>query len=341
MLSFASDYTEGAHESILRRLAETNMEQLPGYGADPHCASAREKIRRACGLPEADVRFLVGGTQTNQIVISALLARHEGVIAPDTGHISLHEAGAIEYTGHKVLPLPHREGKIVAEAVERFMATFAADLNNEHMVHPGMVYISWPSEYGTLYGRAELEALARACRKRRLPLFIDGARLAYGLACPRADLTLADIARLADVFTIGGTKCGALCGEAVVFPGGDAPRHFTTLVKQQGGLLAKGRLLGIQFDALFTDGLYERLGRRAVETADRLRALFAEKGYRLYIDSPTNQIFPVLENAHMKRLAEQVAFSFWERADETHSVARFATSWATKPESVEQLAAIL
>lgn len=341
MLSFASDYTEGAHESILRRLAETNMEQVPGYGADPYCASAREKIRRECCLPEADVRFLVGGTQTNQIVISALLARHEGVIAPDTGHISLHEAGAIEYTGHKVLPLPHREGKIAAEALERFMANFAADLNNEHMVHPGMVYISWPSEYGTLYGRAELEALARTCRKWRLPLFIDGARLAYGLACPRADLNMADIARLADVFTIGGTKCGALCGEAVVFPRGDAPRHFTTLVKQQGGLLAKGRLLGIQFDTLFTDGLYERLGRHAVETADRLRALFAEKGYRLYVDSPTNQIFPVLDNEQERRLAARAAFSFWERLDDTRIVARFATSWATRPESLEALAALL
>ncbi len=341
MLSFASDYLEGAHESILQRLAASNLDQVSGYGTDPFCASAREKIRQACAQPKADVRFLAGGTQTNQIVISALLARHEGVIAPESGHISTHEAGAIEYTGHKVLTLPQQEGKISAEAVDRYMESFYADRNHEHMVHPGMVSLAWPSEYGTLYSRVELEALSRVCRKHRLPLFLDGARLGYGLACPAADLDMADIARLADVFTIGGTKCGALCGEAVVFPKGDAPRHFTTLIKQQGGLLAKGRLLGIQFDALFTDGLYERLGGHAIAMADRLRALFTDKGYTFFLASPTNQIFLVLENEQMNRLAKEVAFSFWEQVDETHSVVRFATSWATKPESIERLAAIL
>lgn len=341
MLYFASDYAEGAHEEILRRLAEINREPLPGYGADRYCESAREKIRAACGRPQADVHFLAGGTQTNQIVISALLARHEAVIAADTGHISLHEAGAIEYTGHKVLALPQREGKITADAVERYARDFYADANHEHMAHPGMVYISWPSEYGTLYSRAELEALAGVCRARRLPLFIDGARLAYGLACPASDLTLADIAGLADVFYIGGTKCGALCGEAVVFPKGDAPRHFVTLVKQQGALLAKGRLLGLQFDTLFTDGLYHRLGRHAIDMADRMRAIFREKGCRFFVESPTNQIFLVLDNAEMERLARQVAFSFWEKADETRSVVRFATSWATRAEDVERLAVIL
>ena len=341
MLSFESDYCEGAHEDVLRALLDTNREQMPGYGADRFTARAKEKIRAACGCPEADMTLLVGGTQTNAVVISTVLQPFEGVLAADTGHVNAHEAGAIEYTGHKVLTLPHRAGKLAAADVRAYLRTFYADANHEHMVFPGMVYLSHPTEYGTLYTRAELEALAAVCREYRLPLYLDGARLGYGLAAPGTDVTLAVLAQCCDVFYIGGTKVGALCGEAVVFPHGGAPAHFLTQVKQHGALLAKGRLLGVQFDALFTDGLYERMGRHAMEQAQRLQRGFAQKGYRFALPPETNQLFVVLENARMAQLAQQVAFNFWEKADETHTVVRFATSWATRPEDVDTLLALL
>lgn len=341
MLSFVNDYSEGAHERILQRLLETNREQLPGYGEDPYCASAREKIRSACGRPEADVWFLSGGTQTNRLVISSLLESYQGVLAAESGHIGTHEAGAIETSGHKVLSLPQREGKISGAVLRRYLENFYGDENHEHMVFPGMVYLSWPTEYGTLYSRRELEELHKICQAYRIPLYVDGARLGYGLASPEADLTLSDLASLCDVFYIGGTKVGALCGEAVVFPRGNAPRHFMTRIKAQGALLAKGRLLGIQFDTLFSDGLYLQISRNAIETAEALKKGFKEKGYRFYLDSPTNQIFLVLENTRMKELAEQVAFSFWERLDESRTVVRFATSWATRMEDVEALIRLL
>lgn len=340
MLYFENDYCEGAHEAVLKRLIETNMEKLPGYGTDKYCESAKEKIRKACGCPDADVYFLVGGTQTNEVVISSLLRRYEGVLAAATGHISLHEAGAIEYTGHKVLALPHREGKISAGAAAEYLETFYQDESHEHMVFPGMVYISHPTEYGTLYTKKELEELSGLCEKYHLPLFLDGARLGYGLVSPDTDVTLADIARLTSAFYIGGTKVGALCGEAVVFPG-KAPAHFLTMIKQQGALLAKGRLLGIQFDALFTDDLYMEIGKNAIETAEILKKALAEKGYRFLLASPTNQIFVILENQRMERLREKAVFSYWEKYDENHTVVRFATSWATKREEVEELISLL
>lgn len=340
MLYFENDYCEGAHEAILKRLAETNMEKLPGYGGDRYCESAREKIRKACACPDADVSFLVGGTQTNEVVIGSLLKRYEGVLAAATGHISLHEAGAIEYTGHKVLALPHTEGKIKAEAVSDYLETFYQDESHEHMVFPGMVYISHPTEYGTLYSKKELEELSGLCEKYHIPLFLDGARLGYGLTSPDTDVTLADIARLTSVFYIGGTKVGALCGEAVVFPG-KAPAHFLTMVKQQGALLAKGRLLGIQFDTLFTDELYLKISKNAIETAKILKKAFADKGYRQLLYSPTNQIFVILENQKMERLREKVVFSFWEKYDENHTVVRFATSWATREEEIRELISLL
>ena len=341
MLSFESDYTEGAHEKILRRLMETNLEQLPGYGADRYCESAREKIRAACDCPWADVFFLVGGTQTNETVIDSLLSRYEGVVAVSTGHIGVHEAGAVEYTGHKVLSLPGRDGKLEAPVLERSLRSFFSDSSREHMVFPGMVYISHPTEYGTLYTKDELAALHNVCAEYGLPLYLDGARLGYGLAGRGTDVSLPDIARLCDVFYIGGTKVGALCGEAVVFTKRNTPAHFMTTIKQHGALLAKGRLLGIQFDTLFTDGLYLELGRNAVETAELLKRAFREKGYAFYLDSPTNQIFIVLENSAMERLGKKVAFSVWEAADETHTVVRFATSWATTREEIGELASIL
>lgn len=340
MVSFENDYVEGAHPAVLQRLIDTNRERLPGYGADAYCARAAEKIREACACDKADVSFLTGGTQANAVVLSALLHSYEGVVAAETGHINGHEAGAIEYTGHKILALPQQAGKFSPEALERFVTGFYADENHAHMVHPGAVYLSYPTEYGTLYTKRELEAIAATCRRYGMRLFLDGARLGYGLASVEADVTLPDLARLADAFTIGGTKMGTLCGEAVVFPSG-APSHFLTTVKQHGALLAKGRLLGVQFDALFTDGLYLEIGRHALEMAARMKAIFARKGYPLHLASPTNQQFVVLTDAQAERLREHVAFSFWERLDGGRMVARFATSWSTTPEDLRLLEAAL
>lgn len=341
MLHFVNDYAEGAHEKILQALIDTNREKHAGYGGDAYTASAKEKIKEACKCPEADVHLLVGGTQTNATVISAMLRSYEGVIAATTGHVSLHEAGAIEYTGHKVLEIDHVEGKISAEAVRATLETFYADGNHAHMVYPGMVYISHPTEYGTLYSKKELQELSTLCREYEIPLYLDGARMGYGLVSPGTDVTLPELAELVDVFYIGGTKVGALCGEAVVFTKQNTPEHFMTIVKQRGALLAKGRLLGVQFDTLFTDGLYMEIAQNALRTAERLKVAFKEKGYRFFIDSPTNQIFIVLENEHLKRLEEQVAFSFWEKYDDTHTVVRFATSWATTDEEIEALIELL
>ena len=340
MVSFENDYVEGAHPAVLQRLIDTNRERLPGYGADAYCARAAEKIREACACDKADVSFLTGGTQANAVVLSALLHSYEGIVSAETGHINGHEAGAIEYTGHKILALPQQAGKFSPEALERFVAGFYADENHAHMVHPGAVYLSYPTEYGTLYTKRELEAIAATCRRYGMRLFLDGARLGYGLASVEADVTLPDLARLADAFTIGGTKMGALCGEAIVFPAG-APVHFLTTVKQHGALLAKGRLLGVQFDALFTDGLYLEIGRHALEMAARMKAIFTQKGYPLHLASPTNQQFVVLTDAQAERLREHVAFSFWERLDGGRMVARFATSWSTTPEDLRLLEAAL
>ena len=341
MISFASDYIAGAHPQILKRLAETNLEPLPGYGEDAWCASAKEKIRAACGCPQAQVEFLTGGTQTNQIVISTMLREHEGVIAAQTGHINTHEAGAIEYSGHKVLELPQRDGKLDGLEVERYIRDFYADENREHMVFPGMVYISHPTEYGTLYSKKELEALSRVCRVHEIPLYLDGARLGYGLMSRETDVALEDIAALCDVFYIGGTKVGALCGEAVVFTRNNRPSHFTNAVKKRGALLAKGRLLGVQFDTLFTDGLYFELSRHAIEMAERLKAILHEKGVEFYQESPTNQQFVILDDGQAETLRTQVSFSFWEKCGPDRTVVRFATSWSTTVEDLEFLRSVL
>ena len=336
MIYFNSDYLEGAHPSIMVRLAETNMVQTVGYGEDEYCEAAREKIKTACQAPEADVHFLVGGTQTNTTVIAAILRPWQGVISAVSGHINCHEAGAIESTGHKVITLPTTNGKITAQQVQDYVEWHRNDESTEHIVQPGMVYISHPTEGGTLYTKAELTALYDTCRRYGLPLFIDGARLGYGLMAEESDMTLPEIARLCDVFYIGGTKVGALCGEAVVFPHG-APAHFMTMVKQQGALLAKGRLLGIQFDVLFTDDLYQTISKNAIETAAVLKKGLAEKGYSFFMDSPTNQVFIVLSNEQLAALEGKAKFGFWEKYDDTHTVVRIATSWATRMEEVEQL----
>ncbi|MBO7571128.1 MAG: low specificity L-threonine aldolase [Bacteroidales bacterium] len=341
MISFESDYIAGAHPKILERLAETNMEALVGYGDDKYCQMAEEKIKKACNRPNAKVHFLVGGTQTNQVVISSMLADYEGVIAATSGHISVHEGGAIEFTGHKVLTLNGTDGKLNAQDIDEYVTTFYNDGNHEHMVFPGLVYISHPTEYGTLYSKSELTAISNVCKKHNIPLFLDGARLGYGLASRQTDVTLQDIAELCDVFYIGGTKVGALCGEAVVFTHNNTPKHFITKMKQRGALLAKGRLLGIQFDTLFTDNLYMEISRHAIEMAEKLKSLLKGKGYRFYLESPTNQQFIILENEQMSELAQNVCFSFWEKHDDSHTIVRFATSWSTTEEDLRELEKVL
>ena len=310
MLYFENDYSEGAHPKILQRLMDTNMEHLSGYGSDRYTTLAKDKIRKLCNCPEAEIYFLVGGTQTNQTVIDSVLRSFEGVIAAETGHVSVHEAGAIEFTGHKVLTLPQHDGKLCARELEAYMETFLGDDSHEHMVFPGMVYISHPTEYGTLYTKDELKELSQVCRHFKLPLYIDGARLITGLACPENELSLPDIADLCDVFYIGGTKAGTLCGEAVVFTKNNTPAHFLTQIKQHGALLAKGRLCGVQFDALFTDELYKETGRNAIETAALLREGLRKKGYTFYNSSPTNQLFLVMENSRLEELKNHVVYSF-------------------------------
>lgn len=340
MISFTCDYNEGAHPLILQRLLETNLQQEPGYGHDAFTESAKKRIREACNCPSAEVFLLTGGTQTNSTIIATMLRDYQGAVAAETGHIAVHEAGAVEYTGHKVLTLPSYEGKMRADDLRAYLARYYADGSYDHMVFPGLVYISFPTEYGTLYSLEELRALRSVCDEYKLPLFVDGARLGYGLMSPACDVTLQDLAALCDVFTIGGTKVGALCGEAVVFPHG-APEHFFTMVKQHGALLAKGRLLGVQFDVLFTDGLYFKIARGAIDLAMQLKALFVSKGYELFMDSPTNQQFVLLTPEAMQRLEGKVAYEVWDTLSDGRAVTRFATSWATTAEQVTQLEALL
>ena len=341
MLYFLSDYTEGAHPAVLRALEETNLVSLPGYGEDEICERAKAKIRAACGREDLDVFFLSGGTQTNLVVISALLRRWEAVLCAETGHIAVHEAGAVEFTGHKVIPLPADEGKLPAMELENWLQRFFADATHTHMPFPGMVYISQPTELGTLYSKAELDALYAVCRRYSLPLFVDGARLGYGLMSPANDLSLPELAERCDVFYIGGTKVGALCGEALVFRHELCPPRLFTMIKQQGALLAKGRVLGVQFDALFTDDLYFAISRHAIDCAMALKAAFLEKGYPLFADSPTNQQFVILTQEQLKRLEREAAFNVWEPLPDGRVAVRFVTSWATDPKSVERLKELL
>ncbi len=378
IISFTSDYTKGAHPKILERLSRINLEQQDGYGTDRYCRSAAEKIKDLCACPDADVFFLLGGTQANQVITDMLLKPYEGIIAAQTGHVAVHEAGAIEFSGHKVLTIPgiceppkdgvaeypddapdtHKAGnaaypydthkaeipvysddmgKIRAAGIRRYIEGFYSDENHEHMVFPGAVYISHPTEYGTLYSKAELTAISQVCREFRIPLFMDGARLGYGLMSKRSDVTLRDIAALTDVFYIGGTKVGALFGEAVVFPHGVPDRHPVPVIKQHGALLAKGWLLGLQFDVLFTDNLYFEISKNADETAELLKNGLVKMGCRPYIDSPTNQQFFVMDNEKLKVLSAGVKYSFWEKFDEKRTVIRLATDWATTPEDIEIL----
>ena len=340
-LSFASDYMEGAHPLILQRLLETNMLKTAGYGLDEYSESAREKIRAACQAPEADVFFLAGGTQANATLIDAMLRSYQGVVAAESGHISVHEAGAIESNGHKVLTLPQKNGKFSAASLSACIRAYRDDDNHDHMVMPGMVYLSQPTEFGTLYSLDELRAISEICRANGMPLYVDGARLAYALACPENDVTLPDLAALCDAFYIGGTKCGALFGEALVIPKHDFIPHLFTIIKQHGALLAKGRIAGLQFDTLFTGSLYDEIGKNAIEAAARIRSALLEKGYTLAFPSPTNQLFITLEKEQAARLSEKVEMSFWENTSDGHTIMRIATSWATQKEDVDRLIAVL
>lgn len=341
MLHFENDYNEGVHPDLLQAIVATNEDNQAGYGMDDYTKRAIEKIRLATGCPEAQVQFLAGGTQTNQIAIDSLLKSYEGVISADTGHIATHEAGAIEFVGHKVLGLPHTNGKIIAADVKDYLETFYGDGNHEHMVFPGMVYVTHPTEYGTLYTKSELKELAEICSKYEIPLFLDGARLGYGLAAKETDVTLKDIATYCDVFYIGGTKLGAMIGEALVYTKNNMPNHFQAFVKQHGALLAKGRFMGLQFDAFFTDDLYLKIGEHALNLAEQLKTLLKEKGYQFYLESPTNQQFVIIENNQLQELQKTVAVSFWDKYDDAHTVVRFATSWSTTQEDIDALAKVL
>lgn len=341
MLSFESDYNIGAHPNIIKKLTEINFERLPGYGSDKYCSNAIKKIKEACNCKNAEVFFLIGGTQTNQIVIDSMLNKYEGVISAKTGHINVHEAGAIEYTGHKVLELPSENGKIIIKELQKYVKSFYSDDNRSHMVFPGMVYISHPTEYGTLYTKEELIEISRICNQYNMKLYLDGARLGYGIMSNDTDVSLEDISKLCDVFYIGGTKVGTLFGEAIVFTKNNMPKNFVTIVKQHGALLAKGSLLGIQFDTIFEDNLYFKISKNAIEMAEKLKKALKEKGYKFYIETPTNQQFIILENEKMNKLKEKVNFCFWENYDLNHTVVRFATSWATTEEDIDKLREIL
>lgn len=341
MISFECDYNNGAHPKVLEALVKTNGEITDTYGFDRYSLSAKEKIRMACEAPEADIFFLGGGTQTNATVIDGMLRSFEAVVTVETGHIAVHEAGAVEHSGHKVITLPSHDGRLDATELDNWMQVFDADESRDHVPQPGMVYISLPTELGTLYTSQEIDAIYRICEKWQLKLFIDGARLGYGIAASEGDITLPWLARHCDAFYIGGTKVGALCGEAVVFPQGNAPRGFFSLIKQHGALFAKGRLCGVQFDALFTDGLYLNIAQHAISMARKLKELFRERGLRMYIDSPTNQQFVVLPNEQMHQLEQQVQFTHWGPFDADHFICRFVTSWATKEEDLATLRSIL
>lgn len=341
MIRLACDYQEGCHPKILERLVQTNLESTPGYGTDVYCESAKAKIKAACQAPEAEVYLLIGGTQTNATVIRSILRPCEGVIAVTSGHINGHEAGAIELGGHKVLTIEPHDGKMVAFELDQYIVDTLTAPSWDHGVIPAMVYISQATETGSVYNLSELQAISEVCHKHSMPLFIDGARMGYALASESADMTLADIARLADVFYIGGTKVGALLGEAVVFTNTKLAKNFFTIMKQGGAVLAKGRLLGLQFDTLFTDNLYFEISRHAIDMAMKLKAALKEKGYRFYSESPSNQQFVILDNEKLAQLEQQVQVSHWCKVDETHTAVRFCTSWATTEENIDRVIGLL
>ena len=343
MISFECDYNNGAHPKVLENLVKHNSSKPTPYGFDEFSERAKLKISEAIGMADAQIFFLTGGTQANATTIDSMLYQYEGVICVGSGHINVHEAGAVEFTEHKIITIAdvNHDGKMDAQTLDNYLDDFMHDGNRDHAVHPGLVYITFPTEFGTLYTARELNDIYQVCQRYEIPLYVDGARLGYGLMAEGNDVTLPYLARHCDVFYIGGTKIGALCGEAVVFCGRKAHKHFFSIQKQHGAVIAKGALIGLQFEALFTDGLYFELSRHAVNMAMRLKALFREKGYQFYVDSPTNQQFVVLRNELVTRLQQRVAFTHFGQTDKHHTICRFVTSWATTEEDIESLRAAL
>ena len=343
MISFECDYNNGAHPKVLENLVKHNSSKPAPYGFDEFSERAKLKISEAIGMADAQIFFLTGGTQANATTIDSMLYQYEGVICVGSGHINVHEAGAVEFTEHKIITIDDvkHDGKMDAQTLDNYLDDFMHDGNRDHAVHPGLVYITFPTEFGTLYTARELNDIYQVCQRYEIPLYVDGARLGYGLMAEGNDVTLPYLARHCDVFYIGGTKIGALCGEAVVFCGRKAHKHFFSIQKQHGAVIAKGALIGLQFEALFTDGLYFELSRHAVNMAMRLKALFREKGYQFYVDSPTNQQFVVLRNELVTRLQQRVAFTHFGQTDKHHTICRFVTSWATTEEDIASLRAAL
>ncbi|MBQ4388244.1 MAG: aminotransferase class V-fold PLP-dependent enzyme [Prevotella sp.] len=341
MISFENDYSNGAHPKVLDNLIKHNGAHPTAYGFDEFSERAKARIREACGMPDAQIFFLTGGTQTNATTIDSMLYQYEGVICVDSGHINVHEAGAVEFTEHKIITLPNHEGRLDPKELEKYLDDYMHDGSRAHAVYPGLVYITFPTEYGTLYSAQELDTIYKICQHYDIPLFIDGARLGYGLMADDCDITLPYLARHCDVFYIGGTKIGALCGEAVVFSNRQAHKHFFSIQKQHGAVIAKGALIGLQFDALFTDNLYFDIARHAIDMAMQMKQIFKDKGYVFYIDSPTNQQFVILPNDKVESLSDKVEFSHWGKADIHHTICRFVTSWATTQDDLKELKRLL
>ena len=347
MVSFECDYNNGACQQVMDNLVKYNNAKPTPYGFDEFSERAKDRIREACGLPDAQIFFLTGGTQTNATTIDSMLYQYEGVICVGSGHINVHEAGAVEFTEHKIITIPEMKseysctGKMDAKILDKYLDDYMHDGNKDHAVHPGLVYITFPTEFGTLYTAQELDHIYKVCRQYDIPLYIDGARLGYGLMAEGNDVTLPYLARHCDVFYIGGTKIGALCGEAVVFTNRKAHKHFFSIQKQHGALIAKGALIGLQFDALFTDNLYLRLSENAIKMAMRMKEIFKRKGYQFLVDSPTNQQFVVIDNEQVERLSHHVVFSHFGQTDHHHTICRFVTSWATTEEEIAALEQIV
>jgi threonine aldolase len=341
MLSFECDYNNGACQEVIDNLVRYNNAKPTPYGFDEFSERAKNRIREACGLPDAQIFFLTGGTQTNATTIDSMLYQYEGVICVGSGHINVHEAGAVEFTEHKIITIPDTNGKMEASTLDKYLDDFMHDGNKDHAVHPGLVYITFPTELGTLYSANELDQIYKVCRQYDIPLYIDGARLGYGLMAEGTDVTLPYLARHCDVFYIGGTKIGALCGEAVVFTNRKAHKHFFSIQKQHGAVIAKGALIGLQFDALFTDKLYFRLSKHAIRMAMRMKEIFKKKGYQFYIDSPTNQQFILISNEQVDKLSQKVLFNRFGQTDHHHTICRFVTSWATTEADIDALEQII
>ena len=347
MISFECDYNNGACKQVLENLVKYNDAKPTPYGFDEFSERAKDRIREAIGMPDAQIFFLTGGTQTNATTIDSMLYQYEGVICVGSGHINVHEAGAVEFTEHKIITIPDTLGKMEAKVLDKYLDDYMHDGNKDHAVHPGLVYITFPTELGTLYSARELDDIYQVCRRYDIPLYIDGARLGYGLMADDNDVTLPYLARHCDVFYIGGTKIGALCGEAVVFTNRQAHKHFFSIQKQHGAVIAKGALIGLQFEALFTPvddngtPLYFQLSRHAIDMAMQMKRIFQKKGYEFWLDSPTNQQFVILPDAKVEELAAKMDFTHWGQAEGHRTICRFVTSWATTPDEINELERLL